>query len=731
MEQIEYQPDDPPPQRATRLIHVPGYGYVEAPRHVWWYVALVMAVLLTPPASLWLFLRSFDADAYRPTIIAMIRQATGREVEIRGKIRLVGHFSPRLILGPIVMAAAPGSRVFVGQIGQAEAALTLGGLIWGAPSISRLILDGPDIQIETGMDVPPGAVGAGPTSPAQLPTALGSLQSIQIRDGRVTWRDAKTATSIAVNFKRMVAGVNEDGGITLSSELVVGRDRITVNGEFGSPARLFAPDPASPWPVSIKTQARGASLTMQGSVGRPLELAGYNLQVDGFLLESRNFRAYFPDSMPGLRKLALSLRLSDRGGGVPDISALSFTVGASDLAPLLPGSRIDKLEIRADGMDQALRVETAGVLSGSALKAALVLGTPAGLLQAAASLGFIPAIARRDTVGFPIDLIAELGGSEISANGALANPAQFAGLDLAVAATLRDVSKLERLFQTRLPAWTEARMSARVGEMPGGLGAGVALRDLVVKLPAGDVAGTASVEFGNRPKLLATLGSQGLDFDALGQSFAHVPLGPAPPLPPPTPPGMRSGPQMFSQASYALGVLGLGDLDVSLKLATARVGGLPVSDVGVHLAMVAGRVNLDRLIMTTPGGGVVEASFDYDTGAPTAPMRLAVHAPGLAIKPILLALQRAEDIVGTVAASVDITAAGRDPHGIASSLSGRFGIALVDGELNTTIFNQYIFAALRLTGLPLSLMQSATGASRMRCFAAAMTADRGKVEVQT
>ncbi|MBC7634069.1 MAG: hypothetical protein H7251_00560, partial [Acetobacteraceae bacterium] len=95
------------------------------------------------------------------------------------------------------------------------------------------------------------------------------------------------------------------------------------------------------------------------------------------------------------------------------------------------------------------------------------------------------------------------------------------------------------------------------------------------------------------------------------------------------------------------------------------------------------------------------------------------------------ALQRAEDIVGTVAASVDITAAGRDPHGIASSLSGRFGLALVDGELNTTIFNQYIFAALRLTGLPLSLMQSATGASRMRCFAAAMTADRGKVEVQT
>lgn len=731
MEQIEYQPDDPPPKRAMHLIYVPGYGYVEAPRHLWWYVALVVAVLLTPPASLWLFLRSFDADAYRPTIIAMIRQATGREVEIRGKIRLVGSFSPSLILGPIVMAAAPGRGGFVGQIGQAEAQLSLGGLIWGTPRLSRLILDGPDIQIETGMDVPAGAAAFGPISPAQIPAALGRLESVQIRDGRVTWRDAKTGTGIVVNFKRMVASVNDDGGIMLSSELLVGRERITVNGEFGSPARLLAPDPASPWPVSIKTQTRGASLIIQGGIARPLELAGYNLQIDGFLLEARNFRVYLPDNLPGLRKLALSLRLSDRGGGVPDISALSFTVGASDLAPLLPGSRLDKLEIRAGGMDQALRVETTGVLSGSALKAALVLGTPAGLLQAAASLGLVPAIAGRDTVGFPIDLIAELGGSEISANGTLANPAQGAGLDLTVAATLRDVSKLERLFQIRLPAWTEARVAARIGELPGGLGVGVALRDLVLKLPAGDVAGTASVQYGIRPRLQAELESQRFDFDVLTQSFAHVPLGSAPPLPPPTPPGMRRGPQMFPQAPYALGVLGLGDLDLSFKLAAARIGGLPVSQVDGHLALVAGKLNLDRLTATPPGGGVVEASFDFDTGAPAAPIRLSVRAPSLAIKPILLAMQRAEDIVGTVALNLDITAAGRDPHGIASSLSGRLGLALVDGELDTTMFNQYIFGALRLARWPLSLMQSATGASHMRCFAAAVQADRGKLAVQT
>ena len=733
MEQIEYQPDDPPPKRALRLIYVPWYGYVEAPRQLWRYVVLVLAVLLTPPASLWLFLRNFDANAYKPLITAVLRQATGRAVDIRGPIRLVGSFSPSLVLGPVVLAPAPGQWITTAQIGRIEARLSLWGLLWGAPQIDRLILDGPDIQIEPGLDAAPPAhpAPAAQVMTAIVPPAIGSLQAVQIRDGRVTWRDAKSGTAIAVNFKRMLASVNDDGGISLSSELVVGRERVLVSGEFGSAGGLILPDPAKPWPVSIKAQARGANLTVQGGIARPLEVAGYNLQIDGFLLESRNFRAYLPDNMPGLRKLALSLRLSDRGGGVPDVTALSLVVGASDLAPLLPDSRLDKLEIRAGGMDQALRVETIGVISGSALKLGLVLGTPAGLLQAATAFGLLPAIAPRAAVGFPIDVIAELGGSEFSANGALGDPTKLSGLDLNFSGVLRDVSKLERLFQTRLPAWAEARIAGRVAEFPGGLLSGIALRDLVMRVPAGDATGSASLRFGARPSIQAQLAGKSLDIDALGRSFAHVPLGPAPPLLAPAPPGMRQGPQMFSRSPLALGIFDYGDLDLDLTFATARIASLPVSNLTTRIAAIAGRLSVDRLTATTPGGGVVKASFEMDTSARTAPIHLAVRAPALALKPILLALQRAEDIVGTLALDIDVTAVGRDPHAIASSVHGRAGLALVDGELDTSIFNQYIFAALRLAKWPLTLMQAATGPSRTRCFAAALQADHGEVSLQT
>ena len=732
MEQIEYQPDAPP-KPVLRLIYVPWYGYVEAPRYLWRYVALVLAVLLTPPTGLWLFLRNFDADAYKPMITAVMRQATGRAVEIRGPIRLVGSFNPTLVLGPVVLATAPGGRVPDAQIARIEARLSLWGLLWGAPRIDRLVLDGPDIQIETGADAAPLAESApaAPLSTAIVPPAIGSLQSMQIRDGRVTWRDTKSGMTIAVNFKRMLAAVNDDGGISLSSELIVGRERVLVSGGFGSVERLIAPDPASPWPISIKAQTRGANLTVQGSVARPLELAGYSMQIEGFLLESRNFRAYLPDYLPGLRKLALSLRLSDRGGGVPDLTALSLTVGASDLAPLLPGSRLDTFGLRAGGMDQALRVETAGVLSGSPLKLAAVLGTPAGLLQTATALGLLPAIAPRAAVGFPIDVIADLGGSEITANGALRDPATLSGLDLNFAAILRDGSKLERLFQTRLPAWNEARVSGRMADQPGGLLGGLLVHELTMKLPAGDFAGTASVRFGPRPSVQAQLAGRSIDLDALGRSFAHVPLGPAPPLPSPGPPGMRQAPQMFSPSQFALGIVEYGDFDLDLTFASARIAGLPVSSLSTRVAAIAGRLSVDRLTATTPGGGVFDASFNMDTRAPTAPIRLTARAPALAIKPILLALQRAEDIVGTLALDVDLTAAGRDPHAIASSVHGRVGMALVDGELDTSIFNAYIFAALRLARWPLTLMQAATGPSRTRCFAAAVRADHGDVTVQS
>ena len=733
MEQIEYHPEEPPPKPVLRLIYLPGYGYIAIPRHFWRTVTLVLAVLLIPPSSLFLFLRNFDANAYKPMISAVIRQATGRDADIRGSIRLVGSFSPSLILGPVVLAGTPGGAVTVAQVDRVEAQLSLWGLLSGVPRIDRMILDGPDIQIETGAAAA-HLIAPAPTSPpgaATVPLAVAGLQSVQIRDGRVAWRDVRTGAAVTINFKRMLAAINDDGGISVSSELVVGRERVLVSGEFGPIARLLAPDPATAWPISLKAQARGANLTLQGGIARPLELAGYSLQIDGFLLESRNFSTYLPKDMPGLRKLALSLRLSDRGGGVPDLTALSLVVGASDLAPLLPGSRLDKLEIRAGGMDQALRVETLGVVSGSALKLAAVLGTPAGLLQAATALGLLPAIAPRTAVGFPIDLVAVLEGSEITANGALGDPATLSGLDLRFSAVLRNVSKLERLFQTRLPAWHEARIGAQLVDLPGGMRGGLALRDLAASLPEGDLTGAATLRFSARPSLHAGLSSQGFDFDTLITNMAHVHFGPAPGLPPAVPAWMGRAPQMFSQAPLALGVFDYGDLDLDLKLATARIGGLPYVDASARVASVSGRVSVERLTAIAPGGGVVNASFDMDTRAPAPPIRLTVRAPSLAVKPILLALNRAEDIVGTLGLAIDLTAAGRDPHAIVSSLHGRIGMALIDGELDTTFFNRYIYSALLLAKWPPSLMQAATGPSRTRCFAAALVADHGEVTLQT
>jgi len=290
---------------------------------------------------------------------------------------------------------------------------------------------------------------------------------------------------------------------------------------------------------------------------------------------------------------------------------------------------------------------------------------------------------------------------------------------------------LLRVKAKRLPAWNEARLGARVADLPGGLRAGVALRDLSVAVPEGDVTGTAALHFGARPSLQAGLQSQSFDFDALTTSLLQVHFGPAPALPPPLPIWMRRAPQMFSQAPFALGIFDYGDLDLDLKLANARIGGLPYAKATARVASVGGHLSVERLTATTPGGGVVTAGFDMDTRASAPPIHLTVQAPALAIKPILLALPRAEDIVGSLALDIDLTAAGRDPHTIVSSLQGRVSLALVDGELDTTFFNPYIFGALRLAKLPFSLMQAATGPSRTRCFAAMLVADHGEVTVQS
>lgn len=723
-------PDEAPVPRAPRLIYLRGYGYIELPRYFWPVVWAVAAVLLLPPLALVVFLRVFDADAYRPRIAEGLARAAGQTVEIGGKVTLSGVMTPRFGFGPVaVVGGAAGSRRELARIERVEVELALWPLLRGRVEIRRIGLDGPDILLERDSGGQGNWQGGGAAAPLADRAALLGLQAVNVRDGRLSWRDDARGMTTSLNLKRVAMSTSADGTMALTTEVTLGRNRVVLSGEGGTLARLLDAEASTPWPVSLSLQAQGGNFSAKGSFTAPLQAGGYQVQVDGDLRDSQSLRALLPEGWPVLRNVRLSVRLSDSGRRLPDVTALSLTVGASDVSAVLPGGRLERLELRAGGMNEALHGEVKGVVGGAPLQLAAVLGTPGGVVQAAVRLGWLPGwMAPPVAVGFPIDVSAVLGDSDFTASGAIGDPARLRGLQLNVDATLRDLPKLEPVLGRRLPLWDFATLHAQVGDFGGSVLDGLAVPAFSLTTPDGDIGGAATVRFGARPEIVGQMQGERLDWDRLGVSLAALHFGAAPPLVTRLPPGARMTPPVLHQRPLALGGFELATLDVALHWGTAQIFGLPYRDVSGRVRLRDGALRLESFVAQSPGGPVA-GQFSYDTGAAAAPMRLQLHAPALAIKPVLIALQRPEDISGNLALEVDVAAEGRDLHALASSLHGRAGMALVDGEIDTTLFTPYMFGMLRAAKMPMHLMSA--GLSRTRCFAVALAADQGEVRLET
>ena len=727
----------PQPERddlpELREIFLPWFGYVELSRRFWLYVSLIALLLLGPPLALAVFLQTFNADAYRPRIAAALQQVTGQRVEIRGPVTFAGILTPKFSFGPVAVdGATTGSRLEIARIDRVEVQLALWPLLWGRPEIQQILIDAPDILLERD-DVGRGnwliAGGTdGKAAPIATVDALLPVRAITVRDGRFTWRDRQRGVTTSFGLKRVLVTVNGENNLAVSTDVTLGHERIVLNGQFGALARLLNSDATTPWPVNLTLQARGANLSVQGSLTNPMHAAGYRLQVDGAMRESRNFRALLPDWMPALRDLALSVLLTDVGTPLPDLAALSLQIGESDLGAFFPGGRLDRFELHAGGMQQALHGALKGVIGGAPLHIAAVLGTPAGMLQAAVRLGWLPGwtvpAPARAAAGFPIDLVAALGDSELTASGAILSPARLEGLDLSVSATLRNLEKLEPVLRQRMPRWESADLHAHVIDLPTGVAEGLAIQDLAMTIPYGDLTGTAAVHFGRRPAVEASLRAKQFDFDGFNSSISALHFGPPPPLSLSLPPGSRLAPALFHDRPMALGGLDIADLDMRLDVANAHIMSLPVTALATRIQMQHGVLTVDPLTAQTPGGAVA-GTLRYDTRAIAAPLHLQLRAPALSIRPLLVALQMPEDISGALDLDVDMAAEGRTPHALLASLTGRAGVALVDGELDTRMFTSLMYGILLQAHLPMHLLSA--GLARARCFAATVAADHGVV----
>lgn len=293
-------------------------------------------------------LLNLDFNEYKEQIAAEAKKATGRDLKIAGDLKLnLFTLSPGLSVSDVRFANAEwGSRPDMAQIERFEVKVDLLPLLNGKLAVDKLVLSGANILIEKNKagngnyefkttaaaqsaSPSPGKSAKKPSADASKP---GKLQSIGIKEVRIersvlTYRDAAAAKPLVLGVKTMRLSGGTDDPLNVEMEGDYNKAPFSVDGKFGSVSHLL--EAAKPWPLDVGAKAGGATVTIKGTVAKPLEAAALNVKfsVAGDDLSKLEGLAGAP--VPPLGPYAISGVVTGQADTAVKVGNLSAKVGKS------------------------------------------------------------------------------------------------------------------------------------------------------------------------------------------------------------------------------------------------------------------------------------------------------------------------------------------------------------------------------------------------------------------
>lgn len=614
--------------------------------------------------------------------------------------------------------------------------------LWQDPAAADRALADAEAALEAARtdDQPAQDQGPGPELPfsfAQLPdwTAdiryrVASLQSqqLQLQDLRVHGRLENQVPYLSAT------GQGQLEGQPVSIDVQLGPQQGT--------------DP-SPYPVDVSMQAANNHVRAEGTIQQPVELTGIDLTLSAsseqpnrmlrlvgidapdippldvsaeLHQQEQTWRLEQFDAAVGESRLSGTLAL-DRSGERPlltgDLQSERLLLdqlipagqqqedGAGDDGPgltedgglnldALPDLNVD-LQFRGEDVRyQAYRLQPVTLDLRIVDKVPVLRASGEGSyhdapLTVEAQLGTEQFLENPD-VPYPVDVSLEALETSASAEGTVAQPGSFTGLDVQVNLEGPTLEQLGNVVQVSLPDTPPYSLNGQLTRT----GDAWALDELEGRIGDSDVSGTATLELGGeRPTLTADLVSQTLDFDDL------APLIGAPPA---TGEGETVSAQQAQEAARAeetQGVLPDDEISVpDLKAMDARVHfrGENVNAPQIALETIELEVRLEDGVLTIDpatfeiAGGELDGKIVLDARPRPADASVDISVRRVDLRRFLqgfdieiAGIETDQEGVGTLFGRTDFTAQGNSVQELAASADGQLALVMEGGRLNALI----------------------------------------------
>ena len=115
-----------------------------------WIVGIGVFLVMALMVAVYVLLASYDYNSLKPRIARMVKDATGRELNLSGEINLDFGFSPALVMTDVTFANVPwGSQPEMIKIAKLQAQVHLLPLLFRDVELQHIGLEGVEVLLET------------------------------------------------------------------------------------------------------------------------------------------------------------------------------------------------------------------------------------------------------------------------------------------------------------------------------------------------------------------------------------------------------------------------------------------------------------------------------------------------------------------------------------------------------------------------------------------------------
>ena len=630
----------------------------------------------------------FDINAYKPTIAAEVKKATGRDLVIDGKISLSLLPTPTVSVAGVKFFNAPGSKnTNMVELKSVTVKPALFAMLGGNIEVSEVTLVEPKIVLEINAQGKPNWEFAGsaaeakpaaaqPSSPKPL-----SLGRLTIENGTLIFSDSKAGLSVTAEKANFSASVGSlDGPYSLAGGATINGAPLKLDLSVGAKA-------AGGHAMQVALEANGGKIGFKGNLSE----LGPNARVTGAASVAAEQLSTFIGSLVNLAGLPapalpplLAAKFTFDGGieasqtavAAKDFKlALGESSGSGSLAVTLkPALAVEgKVSIPKLDLDKTLAALSPPAATAPAAPAAPAPASPAP----AAAGGGIPADL---TAKFSLDMAEVIYNKAAVRNvaleldvrgGAIAVPKLTATLpgDLVlqakstmsgtpakpnvsgdfslVGSKLRETLGWLAVDVSSVPASKLARVSFK-GKLAS-TGGNVQVSDAVFELDDIKGNGNVAVTFGAPLSVVTQLQIDTVDVDSfMGPPVAGQKPAPAPAAtaPAPRPAAAAAGPSVglklkVNKVIYNKETIAGVDVDIALQGSTLRLNDVKVSNLAGAQFAVRGTVGNYATAAPQP-----EIAFNFASTDMGRVMKLA----GAAAPPGLTAASASGAVSGSIEA---------------------------------------------------------------------------------